>query len=91
MKTYLVIITMLILLCIAVVGYGTAAWYCLIGGIVQIVDAIKAAPTSSIDIAYGIVRIICSPVVFGITTVLLIFFGGFWSVFSAPRYRRRRW
>ena len=88
MKIYLTVITVLILLCIAVVGYGAAAWYCLIGGIVQIIDAIKATPTSEYDIAYGIVRIICAPVMFGITTGLLIFFSGFWSVFSAPRYRR---
>lgn len=89
MKPYLAAVWVFILLCIAVFGYGTAAWYCLIGGIVQIIDAIKATPTSSINIAYGIVRIICAYVVFGITTGLLIFFSGFWSVFSAPRYRRR--
>lgn len=47
MKTYSYIVWFLILACIAIAGYGTVIWYCLIGGIVQVVDAIKTTPTDS--------------------------------------------
>lgn len=88
MKIYLAAVWVFILFCIAVFGYGTAVWYCLIGGIVQIIDAIKATPTDGVSFAYGLVRVICTPVLCGITTVLLFFFSGFWSVFHTPRFRK---
>ena len=89
MKTCIYIVWFLILACIAVAGYGTAIWYCLIGGIVQVVDAIKTTPTDSWGIAYGLARFLCTGIVAAMTTVGLFFFGGFWSVPIAPRFRRR--
>ena len=89
MKTYIYIVWFLILACIAVTGYGTAIWYCLIGGIVQVVDAIKTTPTDSWGIAYGLARFLCTGIVAAMTTVGLFFFSGFWLVSIAPRFRRR--
>lgn len=89
MKTYIYIVWFLILACVAVGGYGTALWYCLIGGIVQVVDAIKVTPTDSWGIAYGLARFLCTGIVAGMTTVVLFFFGGFVGVL-VPRHNTRR-
>lgn len=89
MKICIYIVWFLILACIAVAGYGTAIWYCLIGGIVQVVDAIKTTPTDSWGIAYGLARFLCTGIVAAMTTVGLFFFSGFWLVSIAPRFRRR--
>jgi hypothetical protein len=49
-----------IILVLAGIAFGVyvGLWVCFIGGIVQIIDAIKATPVEGLDIAIGIVRIL---------------------------------
>lgn len=49
-----------IILIVAGVAFGVyvGVWICFIGGIVQIVDAVKATPVSGVDIGLGILRIV---------------------------------
>jgi hypothetical protein len=46
-----------------VVGLWAGLWWAFIGGIVQTIDAAKSMPTDQLGIAYGVVRIMCAPVV----------------------------
>lgn len=91
MKTYSYIVWVLILICCVIAGYGTAIRYCFIGGIVQLIDSIKATPTDSWGIAYGLARFLCTGIVIAITTGILIFLGGFTGVITPRRNTRRRW
>lgn len=52
--------TLGVLLIVAGAAFGVyvGVWVCFIGGIVQIIEAIKASPVEALDIAFGIVRII---------------------------------
>ena len=60
-----------------VVGVALAlyvgVWLLFIGGIVQIVDAVKATPVSGLDIALGILRVIFA----GAGTMLTMLFAVF--------------
>lgn len=51
-----------ILLLIAAVlgGLYVGLYLCLFGGIMQVIEGIKANPTSGVDVACGIVRIVCT-------------------------------
>ena len=39
-------------------GLYVGVWLCLIGGIVQIIEAAKATPVHSLHVAYGVARVI---------------------------------
>ena len=54
--------------CVAVLGFYTGIWIMLIGGIVDIIEQIKAQETNSLIIARGVVNIIFFeiPIVIGI-------------------------
>ena len=62
-----------------VVGLVLAAyvglWWAFIGGIVQVVDAVKATPTDAWGIAYGTARIMFAGFLGSITAVIAIFPG----------------
>lgn len=63
-----------ILLMVAGVFFGLyiGLWVCFIGGIVQIIDAIKATPVEAMDIAIGIVRIIFAAAAGGISAFVAV-------------------
>lgn len=71
----------LIMAAIAILGsLYLSIWLCLVGGIVQIVEACKATPVSSMGIALGILRFVCTSLVgwgcfFVCGGVCAIFFG----------------
>lgn len=67
-----------ILLMIAGVAFGVyvGLWLCFVGGVVQIVDAVQAHPVSGMDIAIGIVRVLCTGVA-GVGTAVVAVFPGF--------------
>jgi hypothetical protein len=43
-----------------ILGLYVGVWFCLIGGIVQTIEAVRANPISSMDVAIGIARIFFS-------------------------------
>jgi hypothetical protein len=57
-------------------GLYVGLWLCFIGGIVQIVEAVKADPISAMDIAIGIVRIMAAGVA-GVLTAFVAVFPGY--------------
>lgn len=61
----ILIFQLLVLGAIILGGAYVAIWLCLAGGIMQFIEGIKADPTSSKDIAWGIVRfLLTGPSVF---------------------------
>jgi len=65
----------LIIVAGVLLGLYLGLWVCLIGGIVQLVEACKADPVSSLGIAFGIVRILIASVVGWVTVVVVGFVG----------------
>lgn len=63
-----------VLLIVAGVAFGVyvGLWLMFIGGIVQIIDAVKATPVDGLDIAIGIVKIIFAGAAGGISAVVAI-------------------
>lgn len=63
-----------IILIIAGVAVGLYAglWWAFIGGIVQIVDAVKATPVESMDLALGIVRVVFAGAIGTISAMVAI-------------------
>lgn len=59
-----------------VFGVYVGLWLCFIGGIVQIVEAVKATPVSGLDIGIGITRIIFAGFA-GMLTAFVAVFPGF--------------
>ena len=66
-----------IILIIAGVAVGLYAglWWAFIGGIVQIVDAVKATPVESMDLALGIVRVVFAGAIGTISAMVAVFPG----------------
>ena len=52
------VLGILMILGAVVFGVYAGLWWAFIGGIVQIVEAVKADPVSAMDIALGIVRVV---------------------------------
>jgi hypothetical protein len=73
MKTFLGVL--LIIAGLALAAY-VGVWLCFIGGIVQVVEAVKATPVSGLDIALGALRI-CGAGVAGVLTAVVAVFPGF--------------
>lgn len=56
-------------------GVYVGLWVCFIGGIVQIVDAVKATPTEGLDIAIGIAKIVFAGAAGAFSALVMIFPG----------------
>lgn len=56
-------------------GLYVGVWLMFIGGIVQIIEAIKASPVEALDIAIGAARVLGAGVVGMLTAVVAIFPG----------------
>jgi hypothetical protein len=69
----------LLVVAAVVVGIYVGIWWCLIGGIVSIIEGAKANPVSARDIAFGIVRILFSGVC-GWVSFALLALPGFWLI-----------
>lgn len=57
-------------------GIYAGLWWAFIGGVVQIVDSIKANPVDAVDLALGILRVLCAGFI-GVMTAVLAVFPGF--------------
>lgn len=53
-------------------GIYVGVWLCFIGGIVQIVDAVKATPVEGMGIAVGILRILMSTAAGGLAAFVAV-------------------
>jgi hypothetical protein len=71
-----------VLLIVAGIAFGLYAglWWAFIGGIVQVVEAVKATPVEAMDLALGIVRIVFAGAIGMITAVVAIFPG--WAMLN---------
>jgi uncharacterized membrane protein len=60
-------------------GLGVAVWagvwWAFVGGVVQVVEAIKADPVSGVDIALGALRVLFAGAIGGATAIVAIFPG----------------
>ena len=63
---------MLMILAGIALGLYVGLWLCLIGGIVQIINAVKAPEVNALDVAFGICRIILTSFAGSISAMLLI-------------------
>lgn len=57
-------------------GLYAGLWWAFIGGIVQIVDALKVTPTPAFDIAFGIARIMFAGFI-GVVSAMTLVIPGF--------------
>lgn len=57
-------------------GLYAGVWWAFIGGIVQIVDAVKATPVEGLGIAYGIARIVFAGLI-GVGSAMIAILPGF--------------
>ena len=55
-----------------VFGLWAGLWWAFIGGIVQVVEAVKVDPVSALDIAFGIARVVFASVIGLWSAVLLV-------------------
>lgn len=69
------VIGFLLILCGMAVGLYVGVWLCLVGGIIDIVEQIRADEMCSTDLAIGVVKIICANLVGGISSLVLIYPG----------------
>lgn len=75
----------ILLLVIAIpVGLYVGVWLCFILGIVQVIEAIKATPVESLNIAVGIVRIL-GAVIIGFMSVVTMAIPGLGMIWSASK------
>jgi len=70
------------------VGLYLGLWVCFIGGIVAVVEAVKATPTDAQGIAIGAVRVMLTGVVFWFCFLFGGFVGG--AFLNSGSYRGRR-
>lgn len=68
-----------VLLIVAGVALGlyVGLWVCFIGGIVDVVDAVKATPVEAMNLAWGIVKIVFAGAAGALSAYALIFPGYF--------------
>jgi len=66
-----------VLLAVAGFAFGVWAglWWAFVGGVVQVVEAIKADPVSSVDIALGALRIVFAGFIGTATAFVAVFPG----------------
>jgi ABC-type maltose transport system permease subunit len=75
----------LLILAIPMVVY-VALWLCFIGGVVQIISAIKATPVDALAFAIGLARILCTGLA-GWFTFFAMLLPGFGLLLSKTRTR----
>lgn len=63
-----------VLMCIAgvVLGLYAGLWWAFIGGIVDVVNEVKAVDTSAMNIAIGIVKIVFAGAIGAVSAIVLI-------------------
>lgn len=71
-----IIIGILLILGGIALGIWLGIWVCLVGGIVQLIEAVKATPIESFGIAWGIARILLTSVVGWGSFAICAFAGG---------------
>ena len=47
-------------------------WICFVGGIVQVIEAIRAVTLVPVDVAIGILKVICSGLAFSLTAFCFV-------------------
>ena len=57
-------------------GVYAGLWWAFIGGIIQVVEAVKASPVEAMDLALGIVRIVFAGAI-GVLTAMVAVFPGY--------------
>lgn len=57
------VIGILLIVAGVLAGLYVGLWLMFIGGIIQVINAVKANPTPAIDVAWGVVRIIFASLV----------------------------
>ena len=70
MKTQ--IIGFLLILLGLALGLYVGLWLCFVGGIVQIVTAIRAEELIALDIAWGIAKVVCAGMCGGFSALVLV-------------------
>jgi dTDP-4-dehydrorhamnose reductase len=69
-----------------IAGLYVAIWLCLVGGIIQVVQACQETPINAVHLAYGIVRVLCTSlagtITFFIGTGIASVFGFIGSLFE---------
>ena len=90
MKVVKGIIGIIFIIAGIVLGAYLGIWVMLIGGIIQIVNAVQASPVSGSDIAYGVVKIIFCELP-GIITYIFIVIGGAIMGINIRRKNKRRY
>jgi len=68
-------------------AFYVALWLCFIGGIVQVIEGIKASPVEAISIALGFLRIFCTSIA-GWASFFLLFFPGLGLLGMSSRRKR---
>jgi len=69
-----------IVLASVALGLYVGAWFCFIGGIVQVVEAAKMAPVSAMGIAIGLLRVVAAGVCGMVTFWVVAFLG--WGLYK---------
>lgn len=77
----------LIILAIPTALY-VGVWFCLIGGIVEIINAIKATPVPALGIAIGIAKVFCSGIA-GVVSFWVMLLPGLGLLSSKSKIRLR--
>jgi hypothetical protein len=83
------IIGFLIIVAGIILGLYLGLWLCLVGGIIQIIEACKATPIVSSGVAVGILRFFCTSFVIWVTIVFCSFIGGTLIATSRPKIPKR--
>lgn len=65
-----------------------SVWWAFIGGIVQVVESVKADPVSAFGIAFGITRVIFATAIGWITFMVGAMIGT--AFFGSTSYKKRR-
>lgn len=66
-----------IVMMIAGVAFGLYAglWWAFIGGIVDVISAIRAPELVAMDVAIGVAKVMCAGVIGGVTDIVAVFPG----------------
>jgi hypothetical protein len=62
------------------VGIFAGFWWAFVGGIIQVVDAVKVTPVEAIDLALGIARIVFAGFIGTVTAMIAVFPG--WAMLN---------
>lgn len=69
------VLGIILILASIVGGLYVGLWLCFVGGIVQVIEAIKATPVEAMDIGIGLLRVASSAIA-GWGSFFIGFFGG---------------